>query len=67
MALIYHKALPAPPHGRRSWVRPAQLVPWDGAICQQGANLDYVWLAGGPMAFAFVDIAQKEGLSLIHI
>ena len=65
MALTYHKALPAPPHGRRSWVRPAQLVPWDGAICQQGANLDYVRLAGGPMAFAFVDIAQKEGSDVI--
>ena len=60
MALLYKDTLPAPPHGRRSWVRPVGLVPWHSAICQQGAHTDYVQLAGGEMGFAFVDIAQKD-------
>lgn len=65
MALLYKDTLPAPPHGRRSWVRPIGLVPWRSAVCQQGENKDYVQLAGGEMGFAFVDIAQKEAGDVI--
>ena len=65
MKLIYNQTLPAPPHGRRSWVRPIAMTPTASSYGQQDGARRLYPLAGGIMSFAEVDIAQKQDDSLI--
>ena len=60
MKLIYNQTLPAPPHGRRSWVRPIALMPTASSYGQQASEKHLYPLAGGIMSFAAVDIAPKK-------
>ena len=55
MSLIYQTHFTAPPHGRRSWVRPVNLVSWGAAVCDRR----YHRLAGGWMGFCDVDVVQR--------
>ncbi|MGC6518329.1 MAG: dihydropteroate synthase [Candidatus Puniceispirillaceae bacterium] len=65
MTLIYQKTLPAPPHGRRSWVRPVHLSAQDSAFARSQAPDTLFPLAGGWMAFSHVDVMQKQGTDVI--
>ena len=58
MNLTYLDKLATPPVGRRCYVRPVNLVPWDSAICRDGA-VPFLRLAGGWMGFSHVDVIYK--------
>ena len=59
MMLHYTNRLPTPPDGRRSYIRPVNLVAWDSAIRRADTTGRYHRLAGGWMGFCDVDILQR--------
>ena len=61
MSLLYQDTLPAPPHGRRSWIRPVNLVAVGSVACDHR----YHRLAGGWMGFCEVDVIQAQGAGFI--
>jgi len=58
MRLTYLDKMATPPVGRRCYVRPVYLTPWDSAMCRDGAE-PLMRLAGGWMGFSFVDVIYK--------
>lgn len=64
MRLTYLDKMATPPVGRRRYVRPVNLVPWDSAICRDNAET-YWRLAGGWMGFSHVDVIHKTDDEII--
>ena len=58
MTLTYVKTLPAPPDGRRRYIRPVGLVAWE-CIARHSQAQAYYRLANGWMGFSHVDVVQR--------
>ena len=59
MRLKYLDKTATPPVGRRCYVRPVSLVPWDSAICRDSSDTPFQRLAGGWMGFREVDVIHR--------